>query len=93
MVARVKIYKGESPVEEIQQAFKEEMKDIMKNAALRLKCPVEQLKCRFDNLGRVEVMKMTPKEIIEKQKEHENKKRVSIIRNRRNNGQGHKCYN
>ncbi len=86
MVARVKIYKGESPVEEIHQALKEEMKDIIKDAALRLGCPVEQLKFRFDNLGRIEVMKMEPEEIVEKQKEHEKQKRIAVIRNRRNNG-------
>ena len=85
MVAINKIYKGESPVEEIQQAFKGEVKAILKNAALRMKCTVEQLKYRFDNLGRVEVQKMTPEEMVEEQKEQEKQKRITVIRNRRMN--------
>lgn len=65
MVARTKVYTGESPVEEIQQAFKEEMAEIMKDAALKLGCSVDELKYRFDNLGRVEVVRMTPEEMSE----------------------------
>ncbi len=83
MVARVKISTGESSAKEIRQAFKEEMKDIMKNAALKFRCPVEQLKCRFDNLGRVEVQKMTLAEMAEKQRECERRKRAAAIRVRR----------
>ncbi len=86
VVARTKIYKGESPLGELQNAFKEETKDIAKKAALRLKCSVEQLKFRFDNLGRVEVQKMTIEEMLEKQRESEERKRIVDIRNRRNNG-------
>ena len=86
MVARVKIYKGESPVEEIQQAFRDEMTDIAKNASLKLKCPVEQLKFRYDNLGRVEVQKMTRAEMADKRKEDAERERVAIVRSRRNNG-------
>ena len=83
MVARVKISTGESSAEEIRQAFREELKGIMKNAALKFGCPVEQLKCRFDNLGCVEVQKMTLAEMAEKQREHERQKRAAVIRRRR----------
>lgn len=86
VVRPVKIFKGESPVEEIQQAFRDEMADIAKNASLRLKCPIEQLKYRFDNLGRVEVQKMTRTEMADKRKEATERERVAIIRSRRNNG-------
>ncbi len=85
MVAINKIYKGESPLSELQNAFKEEMKGILKNAALKMGCNVEQLKCRFDNLGRVEVQKMTIEEMVEKHKEDQDRKRIAVIR-RRNNG-------
>ena len=86
MVRPAKIYKGESSVEEIQTAFRDEMTDIAKNAALRLKCPVERLKFRYDNLGRVEVQKMTRPEMAEKRKEDAERERVAVIRSRRNNG-------
>ena len=86
MVSRTKIYKGESPAEEIQQAFNEEMKDIMKDAALRMRCSVEELKCRVDNLGRVEVQKMTPKEIRRREMERRKQKLRTTILERKNRG-------
>lgn len=86
MVSRTKIYKGESPIEEIQQAFKDEMKDILENAALRMNCPVEQLKCRFDNLGRVEVQKMTLEEMAKRQDEQNKQKRRKAILERKGRG-------
>lgn len=86
MVAKTKIYKGETPLGELQNAFKEEVKGILKTAALKMKCNIEQLKYRFDNLGRVEVQKMTIEEMLQKNKEDEERKRVADIRNRRNNG-------
>ena len=85
-MVKAKIYTGQSHTEEIQQAFRDEMKGIMKDASLRMKCPVEQLKCRFDNLGRVEVQRMTADEMIERQKEDSERKRIAAIRNRRSNG-------
>ena len=86
MVARTKIYKGETPLGELQQAFREEIQGILENAALKMECNIEQLKYRFDSLGRVEVQKMTIEEMVEKQKEDQERKKVAIIRNRRNDG-------
>ena len=87
MVARkVKIYKGETPLSELQNAFKEEIKVILEDAALKMKCSIEQLKYRFDSLGQVEVQKMTIEEMVDKRQEDEQRKRVAVIRNRRNNG-------
>ncbi len=86
MVARTKIYKGESPLGELQGAFRDEVKGILEDAALKMKCNIEQLKYRFDNLGRVEIQKMTLDEMIEKHHEDEERKRIAVIRNRRNNG-------
>lgn len=82
MVARTKIYKGESPLGELQNAFKEEIKVMLKDAALKMKCPVEMLKCRFDNLGRVEVQKMTIEEMVDNQNKGKERKRITDIRNR-----------
>ena len=86
MVARVKIYKGETPLGELQNAFKDEIKGILENAALKMGCNIEQLKYRFDSLGQVEVQKMTIEEMVEKHQEDEQRKRMAVIRNRRNNG-------
>lgn len=83
MVARTKIYKGESPLGELQQAFKEETKGILEDAALKMGCSIEQLKYRFDNLGRVEVQKMTAEEMIDNREKDEERKRIAAIRNRR----------
>jgi len=86
VVARTEIYKGETPIGELQQAFKDEIKGILENAALKMKCSIDQLKYRFDNLGRVEVQKMTAGEMVGKHKEDQERKRIVGIRNRRNNG-------
>ena len=86
VVRRTKIYKGESPVEEIQQAFKEELREILKNTALRMGCSVEELKCRVDNLGRVEVQKMAPEEMAKRQDERARQKRRTAILERKKRG-------
>jgi len=84
VVARTEIYKGESPIGELQQAFKDEIKGILENAAVKMCCNIEQLKYRFDNLGRIEVQKMTPGEMVESQREDQKRQRIAVIRNRRN---------
>ncbi len=80
MVAQVKIYKGETPAEELQQAFTDEMTGIMKDAALKLNCSPEELKYRIDNLGRVEVRRMTLEEIVLDSKQREMNLRKKEIR-------------
>lgn len=74
---RIKIYKGETPLEELQQAFKDEMDVIKNDAAKRLNCHPEELKCRFDSEGRVEVQRMTPMEMnkFEEQRQLELRKK------------------
>jgi hypothetical protein len=84
VVALNKIYKGETPLGELQNAFKTEIKGMLEDAALRLKCNIEQLKYRFDNLGQVEVQKMTIEEMVVKSKEDQERKRIASIRSRRN---------
>ena len=85
MVAINKIYKGETPLSELQSVFKAEIGTMLKDAALKMKCNIEQLKYRFDNLGRVEVQKMTAGEMVKSQKKDQERKRIAVIR-RRNNG-------
>ncbi len=77
---KVKIYRGETPVEELQRAFKEELTDILKDAALKFMCEVEMLKCRVANDGTIEVVKMTFAEKNESDKVLAKQKRVAFIR-------------
>ncbi len=83
MVRPVKIYKGETQVEELQQAFRDEMKGILEDAALKMGCPVELLKYRVDNMGKVEVRKMTEDEYIESEKQRKIMLRRKQIRRSR----------
>ena len=86
MVAKTKIYKGETPLGELQNAFKAEIEITLKDAALKMGCSIERLKYRFNNLGCIEVQKMTIEEMVEKRQEDEKHKRIVAVRNRRNNG-------
>lgn len=86
MVAKVKIYKGETPLGELQSAFKDEIKGILEDAAKKMKCNIEQLKYRFDNLGRVEVQKMTIEEMVDNQNKDKERDRIADIHKRMNNG-------
>ena len=61
----VRIHTGEEPVEELQRRFTEELKDMLKKAAIELKCNVEELKYRTNNAGVVEIERMTAQEMID----------------------------
>lgn len=76
---KIKIYKGETPMEELKQAFTDEIKGILEDAAKRLKCNPEELKYRVDNMGRVEVVRMTLIEMKEADAEKELQKKKSLI--------------
>ena len=80
-----KIYTGQTPEQEIGRAFKDEMKEMFEAASLELKCPIENLKCRFNNLGQVEIQQMTKTEMVETRKKEELAHRERIIRRRRIN--------
>ena len=51
------------------EAFKDEMDIIKNDAAKRLNCHPEELKCRFDSFGQVEVERMTLMEMKEFEKQ------------------------
>ena len=61
----VRIHTGEEPVEELQRKFTEELKGMLKKAAIELKCNVEELKYRTNNAGVVEIERMTAQEMID----------------------------
>jgi hypothetical protein len=68
MVANVKrkrIITGETPVQELQRKFKEEVTTMMKKAAIELNCNVEELKYRVSNIGLVEIERMGAQEMID----------------------------
>lgn len=81
---KIKIYKGETPMEELGQALKDEIKGILEDAAKRLKCNPEELKYRVDNLGQIEVVRMTLLEMKEAEQEKERQKNKSLILRSRN---------
>jgi len=65
----VRIITPETPVEELQRAFTEELKGKMKEAAMRLGCPAEELKYRVDNNGVVEIARMDAAEMAERMRQ------------------------
>ena len=78
-VKRKKIYTGETPVQELQAKFTDEVREMGKKAALELGCNVEQLKWRVANNGLVEFEIMDGEELIQMQaQESEAKQRRDI---------------
>lgn len=61
----VKIYKGETPIQELQGNLNDELKKMGEAAALEIGCPVENLKWRINNAGVVEWQEMDDNEVIE----------------------------
>ena len=80
---KIKIFKGQTPVEEIAEAFVDELKGILEDAALRMHCDANQLKYRVDNTGQIEVSKMTEKEMVEMETERVRQKSIRAIRESR----------
>ena len=65
----VRILTQETPVEELQRTFTEELTEKMKEAAMRLGCPVEELKYRVGSNGVVEIARMTQAEMAERMRQ------------------------
>jgi len=76
----VKILTKETPQEQLQKDFTEELKDMMKKAAKRLGCPVEMLKYRVSNAGVVEIERMDSQEAEDLQREEKLRKMQRDIR-------------
>jgi hypothetical protein len=82
-VKRKRIITGESPVEELQRRFSDELREMGKKAALELGCNVEELKYQFNNAGIVEFQKMTPQEMIDLGARDAHQKKVIAIKEAR----------
>ncbi len=80
----VRLYRGETPVEELQREFTDELKTMLKEAALKVGCSVEELKYRVSNDGIVEIQRMTLEEMGLAEKKLAAGKRERIIRESRN---------
>lgn len=75
----VRILTNETPTEELKRRFSDEVRGMMKKAALRLGCDVEELKYRVNNAGVVEIQRMDPGEFISLAAKEVRQKRVSKI--------------
>lgn len=78
-----KIYVGETPVEELQARFTDEVKEMGKKAALELGCNVEQLKWQVNAAGLVHFEIMTADEQIALVTNEQQAKRVRDIKKSR----------
>jgi hypothetical protein len=61
----VRILTNETPTEELQRKFTEELEGMLKKAAVKFKCNVEELKYRTNNAGVVEIERMNAQEMID----------------------------
>ena len=75
---------NETPVQEIQRNFTDELRSKMKEAALKLGVPVEMLKYRVMNNGMVEIEVMDVQEAEDRHREEMVAKRVREIKKARN---------
>ena len=82
-IKRPKIYTGETPVQELQRNFSEELREMGKKAAIEFGCSLEEVKYRFTNDGVVEFEKMSHQEVTEMAaRESQQKKVVQIKKDR-----------
>ena len=82
-VKRQRIGTGEAPVQELQRRFSEELQGKMKEAALKIGCNVEELAYRVNNVGIVEIRRMTGDEILDAQAQDAEAKRIRDIKKSR----------
>ena len=79
----MKIYTGETPMQELKGNLQAELIKMGKAAALELKCPAENLKWRINNAGMVEWQQMNNAELAEMQAQEAKQKRVIDVKKKR----------
>lgn len=79
----VRVITDETPAEELQRKLIEERRELCKKAAIELKCSVEEIKYRIDNLGIYEFQKMSHQEILELTAQETTQKKVLDIKKSR----------
>ena len=83
--AKHKIYTGKTCVEETGEELKAEIVGMLKEVAHKYKCDVEELKYSINNLGVVNIQRMTPDEMIDREaKRQTDKLRNKILKSREN---------
>ena len=85
MVAKNEIWTPESETN-FGEEFRQELIGMMKKVALENKCNVEELKFSVNNTGMVNIQRMTPDEMIDRESKRIIKKQVKAIRKARNAG-------
>ena len=82
MVAQNKIWTPASETENLAEAFKKETEFMLKKAALENNCDVEELKFSVNNVGMVNIQRMTEREMkdaeLERQQEKQRKKLLRL---------------
>ncbi len=63
-----------------QDALKTELVSMMKDAAFKFGCDVSELKCRIDNMGQVEVARMSESEMLKRESKRQRAKSLKALR-------------
>lgn len=78
-----KIYTGKTQSEELAEDFKLEITGMLKQVAKDYHCNVEELKYTVNNVGVVNIQRMTPEEMVEMENRRQHNKRVNVILKRK----------
>ena len=78
IIVKPKIYTGKTCVEETGEELRAEIIDMLKQVAHEHKCDVEELKYTVNNMGVVNIQRMTPQEMIDM----EAKRQTDKLRNK-----------
>ncbi len=84
MVAQNEIWTPTSDMESIAEDFRKETEEMLKKVALENNCDVDELKFSVNSVGIVNIQRMTPFEMVEREQKRREQKRIKDIRNRRN---------
>ncbi len=66
-IVKPKLYTGKTCVEETGEELRAEITDMLKQVALEHHCDVEELKYTINNVGIVNIQRMTPQEMIDRE--------------------------
>ena len=78
-IAKPKIYTGKDVVDETGEKLRIEITDMLKAVAHQYQCDVEELKYTVNNVGVVNIQRMTPQEMIDREAKRQTDKLRSKI--------------
>ncbi len=76
---RRKVYTGKCQMQGFAEDFRAEITDMLKKVAKEHHCNVEELKYTVNNVGVVNIQRMTPEEMVEKEEQRQRDKKVNVI--------------